>query len=87
MFGGMWRTCGESRGTVDQQKFADVTFEEEWEQSIGDETIRLRHFGPAHTAGDSIIHFEKADVVHMGDLVFNYRHAYIDLAAGQNVGA
>ncbi|MDA1334005.1 MAG: MBL fold metallo-hydrolase [Bacteroidetes bacterium] len=61
---------------------ANVTYQETWSDSLGDETISLHYFGPAHTAGDSIIHFEKADVVHMGDLVFNYRHPYIDLGAG-----
>lgn len=76
------RMQAESRGTLDAQTYATETFAEEWSEQIGDETIRLRHFGPAHTAGDAIIHFEKADVVHMGDLVFNHRHAYIDLGAG-----
>ena len=76
------RRAAERNDSVDAQKFADVTFEEVWEESVGDENIRLTYFGPAHTAGDSIIHFQEADVVHMGDLVFNHRHAYIDLAAG-----
>lgn len=66
------------------QKYADVTYEEVWEQDLGDETIRLAYYGPAHTAGDSVIHFQKADVVHMGDLVFNYRPVYIDLVAGSD---
>jgi glyoxylase-like metal-dependent hydrolase (beta-lactamase superfamily II) len=76
------RMQAEQRGTLDDQTYADVTFAETWSQDVGDETIKLYHFGPAHTGGDAIIHFEKADVVHMGDLVFNYRHAYIDLGAG-----
>jgi len=76
------RMQAEQRGTLDSQVFADTTFAETWSRDVGDETVRLYHFGPAHTAGDAIIHFEKADVVHMGDLVFNYRHAYIDLGAG-----
>lgn len=76
------RMQAEQRGTLDNQAYADVTFAESWSQEVGNETIRLHHFGPAHTAGDAIIHFENADVVHMGDLVFNYRHAFIDLGAG-----
>lgn len=76
------RMAAERRGTLDDQTYASETFAEEWATEIGNETIRLRHFGPAHTGGDAIIHFEEADVVHMGDLVFNYRHAYIDLGAG-----
>ncbi len=76
------RVQAERRDTLDAQTYAAETFAHEWLEQVGDETIRLRHFGPAHTAGDAIIHFERADVVHMGDLVFNYRHAYIDLGAG-----
>lgn len=70
------------RGLLDEQTYADVTFAESWSQDVGDETINLHYFGPAHTGGDIIIHFEKADVVHMGDLVFNHLHASIDLGAG-----
>ena len=36
----------------------------------GDE-IRVFHVPPAHTDGDSIVQFSKADVVHMGDVFFN----------------
>jgi cyclase len=61
---------------------ATTTYEETWSQDIGDETVHLSWYGPAHTSGDSIIHFEKADVVHMGDLVFHFRSAVIDLAGG-----
>jgi glyoxylase-like metal-dependent hydrolase (beta-lactamase superfamily II) len=35
-----------------------------------------------NTGGDSVITFEKSDVVHMGDLVFNRRHPFIDRPGG-----
>ena len=76
------RRAAERADSLDEQKYADVTFEEVWEESIGDENIRVTYYGPAHTSGDAIIHFQEADVVHMGDLVFNRRHASIDLANG-----
>ena len=76
------RRAAERNDSLESQKFADVTYEEIWEESVGDESIRLTYLGPAHTSGDSIIHFQEADVVHMGDLVFNRRHAFIDLASG-----
>ncbi len=76
------RRSAEKNNSVEAQKFADVTFEETWEESVGDENIKLSYFGPGHTSGDAIIHFQEANVVHMGDLVFNHRPAYIDLAAG-----
>jgi len=79
---GLQLIAAERSGAAKPPKVADITYEEIWEESVGDEIIRLSYFGPAHTAGDSIIHFQEADVVHMGDLVFNHRHAFIDLPAG-----
>lgn len=76
------KRTAEQRDTVADQAYADVTYENEWSQDVGDETIRLKYYGNAHTAGDSVIHFEKADVVHMGDLIFNRLPAFIDVANG-----
>jgi glyoxylase-like metal-dependent hydrolase (beta-lactamase superfamily II) len=60
--------------------FADaVTFH--WN---GDE-IRVYHVPPAHTDGDVIIHFVKADVVHMGDTFFNGGYPFIDTSSGGRI--
>jgi glyoxylase-like metal-dependent hydrolase (beta-lactamase superfamily II) len=64
---------------------ATATFGNTWEEAIGTETIALKHYGPAHTRGDAVVTFRKADVVHMGDLVFNRRHPYIDRPAGASI--
>ncbi len=58
------------------------TFEEQWSETVGDETVSIRYHGPAHTGGDAIIHFEEANVVHVGDLVFNRAYPYIDVQGG-----
>lgn len=50
----------------------------------GDE-IRVYHVAPAHTDGDSIIHFVEADVVHMGDVFFNGGYPFIDTSSGGKV--
>ncbi len=50
----------------------------------GDE-IRVFHVPPAHTDGDSIVHFVKTDVVHMGDLFFNGMYPFIDTSSGGRV--
>jgi glyoxylase-like metal-dependent hydrolase (beta-lactamase superfamily II) len=76
------RQSAEESGTVDQQAFAETTFEETWTAEVGDETLRLEHYGPAHTGGDAIIHFQKANIVHMGDLIFNRVYPYIDVGGG-----
>jgi cyclase len=64
------------------QLYPDMTYKDRWQQSIGDETIDVQYWGPAHTNGDSTIHFQKANVVHCGDLVFNRKYPYIDKSAG-----
>ena len=79
---GLQRRAAEARGNTGDQVFADLTFDDTHTVDVGDETVTLRHFGPAHTGGDAIIHFEKADVAHMGDLVFHYRPPFIDVPGG-----
>ncbi|MFI5156646.1 MAG: MBL fold metallo-hydrolase [Chitinophagales bacterium] len=67
------------------QLYPNITYGESWNYSIGPEKIRTYYFGPAHTNGDSIIHFEHANIAHMGDLMFNRRWAFIDRSAGASV--
>ena len=47
--------------------------------------VRVYHVPPAHTDTDSIVHFVKADVVHMGDVFFNGSYPYIDTSSGGRV--
>ena len=79
------RTSAEKNNNVADQLFPDLTYSDRWQQSIGDEIIDIQYLGPAHTNGDSIIHFQNANVVHCGDLVFNRRYPYIDKSAGASI--
>jgi glyoxylase-like metal-dependent hydrolase (beta-lactamase superfamily II) len=63
----------------------DKTVSERWSSDFGDERITTRHYGPAHTGGDIVIVFEKANVAHMGDLMFNRMHPVIDRANGASI--
>ena len=64
---------------------ADTTFEKSWREPVGEEFMALKHYGAAHTGGDSVTTFEKANVAHVGDLVFNRRHPVIDRPGGANI--
>ena len=75
----------EKAGTVDKQLYPDVTFGDGWKQKVGGEPLRAYYFGAGHTNGDALIHFENANVVHMGDLVFNRRYPFVDRTAGANI--
>lgn len=60
----------------------DTTFTDVWREQIGDEWVRAKWFGRAHTGGDAVITFERANVAHMGDLMFNRRIPIIDRVNG-----
>jgi glyoxylase-like metal-dependent hydrolase (beta-lactamase superfamily II) len=64
---------------------ANATFGTAWEEDVGSDRMALRYYGPAHTSGDAVVTFVKANVVHMGDLVFNRVHPYIDRPAGASI--
>lgn len=63
---------------LEAEVLADRTFKNTWTEKIGTEIITAQYFGIAHTSGDAVIHFENANVVHVGDLVFNRTYPYID---------
>lgn len=67
---------------AEEKTYPTETFDDTWTETLGDETIALRYHGPAHTGGDATIHFQKANVVHVGDLVFNRAYPYIDVQGG-----
>lgn len=67
---------------ADDQTYPNETFEQEWSETVGDETVTLQHYGPAHTGGDAVVYFEKANVAHVGDLVFNRAYPFIDVDGG-----
>lgn len=69
----------------DKQLFPDETYTKTWNKKFDDETLALHYFGRGHTNGDSFVHFTKANIVHVGDLVFNRRHPFVDVAGGANI--
>ncbi|MGB5894057.1 MAG: MBL fold metallo-hydrolase [Ignavibacteriaceae bacterium] len=66
----------------EKQVYASNTFKDEWELDLGKERIKASYFGNAHTSGDAVFHFQNANVVHIGDLVFNHTYPYMDRPAG-----
>jgi glyoxylase-like metal-dependent hydrolase (beta-lactamase superfamily II) len=74
------------RGTGGYQIYADTTFDTDWSFDAGDEKVSVKFLGgPAHTASDSIIFFEKANVVHVADFVFNRQYPMTDRPGGCNI--
>lgn len=71
--------------TEEKQLYPDQTYTDKWSEKIGKEKIYLHYFGAGHTNGDSIIHLQHSNIAHLGDLVFNRRHPFIDRSAGANI--
>jgi cyclase len=76
------RAVAVQKQTEDKQLYPNITYTNKWKVKVGDEHISAHYFGAGHTNGDSFIHFENANVVHTGDLVFNRRYPFVDRTAG-----
>lgn len=62
-----------------------VTFNDGVTFHINDDSVSATHVAPAHTDGDVIVHFIKANVVHMGDVFNNAGLPFVDLSSGGSV--
>jgi glyoxylase-like metal-dependent hydrolase (beta-lactamase superfamily II) len=71
--------------TEDKQLYPDQTFDKTWCEMLGKDQVCLHYFGAAHTNGDSLVHLTDAGIVHMGDLMFNRRHPFVDKSAGASI--
>ena len=69
----------------DQQLYPDQVFGDVWSTKYAKEKVTLHYFGAGHTNGDSLVQFNHANIVHLGDLLFNRRHPFIDRSAGANI--
>src|SRR5258708_35868818 len=61
------------------------TFAASHQLQANGETLALQHFAPAHTDSDIYVHFQKANVISMGDLFFNGMYPYIDPGTGGTI--
>jgi glyoxylase-like metal-dependent hydrolase (beta-lactamase superfamily II) len=59
-----------------------VTFNDTVTFHLNNQEIRAFHVPPAHTDGDTVIHFRDKNVLHTGDLFFNGTYPFIDLSGG-----
>ena len=62
-----------------------VTFSDDLTFHLNGDDIRVHHVAHAHTDGDALIHWTRANVLHMGDTYFNGMLPFIDLESGGSV--
>jgi glyoxylase-like metal-dependent hydrolase (beta-lactamase superfamily II) len=77
-----YKRVASEQHSEDKQLFQDITFKDSWKTKVGKESIRAHYFGAGHTSGDALIHFEHANIVHVGDLMFNKVYPFIDKKSG-----
>ncbi len=62
-----------------------VTYHDGLKLHLNGDEVHVKHMKHAHTDGDSIVFWKKANVIHMGDLYFNkVTLPFIDLNSGGN---
>jgi glyoxylase-like metal-dependent hydrolase (beta-lactamase superfamily II) len=59
-----------------------VTFTEAVTFHINRDSLVVTHVAPAHTDGDAIVHFTRANVIHMGDLFVSAGLPFVDRSSG-----
>jgi cyclase len=63
-----------------------ITYADGLKLHLNGEEVRVIHVDPAHTDGDSIIHWTKSNVIHMGDtFMLQISFPFVDVGSGGNV--
>jgi glyoxylase-like metal-dependent hydrolase (beta-lactamase superfamily II) len=62
-----------------------ITFTDAVTFHLNGDSVDVFHVPPAHTDGDSVVHFREADVIHAGDIFFNGTYPFIDIESGGSI--
>lgn len=79
------RAATELRGTVppaSKEALPVVTFTTDVTFHWNGDSIHVFHVDPAHTDGDAMVHWTRANVLHMGDVFFNGNYPFVDVSSG-----
>ena len=70
---------------VERSALPLVTYADRIHVHFNDDDIELIHLPAGHTDGDSVVWFKQANVIHLGDHLFNGSFPFIDVASGGSV--
>lgn len=62
-----------------------ATFQDRVRLFFNGDEIDVIHLPGGHTDGDAVVWFKNSKVIHMGDLLFNQRFPFVDMANGGTV--
>ena len=85
LLGGEQDQPGRKAGAGPAAALPNVTYSDRLTVYAGGEEIRLVHYSHAHTDGDTVVFLDKSKVVHMGDMFFNGRFPFLDVANGGDI--
>jgi glyoxylase-like metal-dependent hydrolase (beta-lactamase superfamily II) len=74
-----------SQGNLPASALPVVTYADAVTIHFNGDELALMHLPQGHTDGDTMVWFKKANVLHMGDQLFNGAFPYIDLGGGGTV--
>jgi glyoxylase-like metal-dependent hydrolase (beta-lactamase superfamily II) len=63
----------------------NVTFSDAVTIHFGEESVEVTHLPNGHSSGDAVVYFKKANVLHMGDLLFSDNFPAVDYEHGGHV--
>ena len=76
------KAFGRTIQATDAKLWPDLTYSENATFHFNGQTVHAIHTPNAHTDGDSILYFEEANILHMGDNFFFGLFPYIDVDGG-----
>lgn len=62
-----------------------IVFRQDVTLHLNGDEVDIFHAPAAHTDGDAIVHFKKANVIHMGDIFFNRMYPFVDVGTGGSI--
>ncbi|MGV6852630.1 MAG: MBL fold metallo-hydrolase [bacterium] len=62
-----------------------ITFTQQMSLHLNQLDAQIIHIKQAHTDGDAFVVFKKANVIHMGDVLFAGMYPFIDLSSGGSI--
>lgn len=67
---------------ADAAGFPDLTYPDRVRLDWNGTSVDVIHVPPAHTDGDTIVHFADLNAIHMGDTYFNGGYPFVDVNSG-----
>lgn len=76
---------GEIHKAYPDYALPSATFSDKYSLNLNGETVDILSLSGGHSAGDAIVYFKNANVLHVGDIVFADMFSFVDTEHGGNI--